>query len=328
MRQFPSPGRHAGLAAIILALATLGVTFVGQSVFAPRILGADSQPDGVAILKSRCFGCHNSKTAQGKLDLTSRESALRGGERGPAMVAGKARESLIYQFASQQVRPFMPPSGERVSPDELKILGTWIDDGARWPDAAALPHGSLFTSTIKPLLEQKCVNCHHPGAGKASGLDLTSREKLLEGGDHGPAVVLDNPESSALVSRLMHIGNGAGMPFNQPKLPEETIAKVVSWVRDGAKYDAPIGVATTPVKSDHWAFQKPVKAPLPKLTGALGAWSKNGNPVDVLLAAKWQEKGLTPSPETDRRTLLRRLHIDVTGLPPKPEEIDAFLKDR
>src|SRR5689334_24782050 len=140
MRQFPSPGRHAGLAAIILTLAPFGVTFVGQSVFAPRILGADSQPDGVAILKSRCFGCHNSQTAQGKLDLTTRESALRGGERGHAIVPGNAGESLVYQFASQQVRPFMPPAGERLSPQELKAVAGWIDAGARWQDA------SLFTS--------------------------------------------------------------------------------------------------------------------------------------------------------------------------------------
>ncbi len=185
---------------------------------------------------------------------------------------------------------------------------------------------SLFTSAIKPLLEQKCVGCHHPGAGKASGLDLTSREKLLEGGDHGPVVVLDNPESSVLVGRLRHTANGAGMPFNQPQLPAESIAKVVTWLRDGAHYDAPIEVAKTQVKSDHWAFQKPVRAPLPKLTGPLASWSKN--PVDILLAAKWQEKGLQPAPEADRRTLLRRVYIDVTGLPPTPEQVDAFLKDR
>ncbi len=309
MRHFPRFKHLTRLAAVVLT-------------FAPLTVCAESNPDGLAILQARCFGCHNTKILQGKLDLTTRESALHGGERGPAIVAGKASESLVYQFASQQVRPFMPPAGERLSPSELKTVASWIDAGAPWASGSE----SLFTSTIRPLLEQKCVNCHHPGAGKASGLDLTSREKLLEGGDHGPVVVLDNPETSVLVGRLRHTAKGAGMPLNQPQLPDESIAKVAAWLREGAHYDAPIEVAKTQVKSDHWAFQKPVKAPLPKLTGPLASWSKN--PVDVILAAKWQEKGLQPAPEADRRTLLRRVYIDVTGLPPTPDQIDAFLKDK
>ena len=191
MAQFSRFKRRTRLTALVL-------TFVSLSV------AAENNSDGLTILKSRCFGCHNGKTAQSKLDLTSRESALRGGERGPAIVAGKATDSLVYQFASQQVRPFMPPAGERLSPEELKTVAAWIDAGASWPAGST---ESVFTSAIKPLLEQKCVGCHHPGAGKASGLDLTSREKLLEGGDHGPVVALDNPESSALVGRLRHTGS-------------------------------------------------------------------------------------------------------------------------
>jgi hypothetical protein len=95
MRRFPGSGRFARLATVLLTLARIGV-------------GSDVQSDGVAILKARCFGCHNSTTAQGKLNLTSRETAFRGGERGPAIIAGKSRDSLVYQLASQQVRPFMP----------------------------------------------------------------------------------------------------------------------------------------------------------------------------------------------------------------------------
>src|SRR5438874_11193300 len=137
--------------------------------FARHTPGAEATPDALAILKSRCFACHNAKTAQSKLDLTTRESALRGGERGPAIVPGNSANSLIYQFAGHQLQPFMPPAGDPLSPEELKTLAAWIDAGAPW---GAAPATSLFTSTIKPLLEQKCVNCHHPGAGKASGLDL------------------------------------------------------------------------------------------------------------------------------------------------------------
>ena len=288
-------------------------------VFVSRTFG-EGNPDGLTILKSRCVGCHNAKVSQSKLDLTEREAALRGGERGPAIIAGDAQKSLIYQFASRQLQPFMPPAGDPLTADELKTLAVWINNGASWPG------GSLFTSTIKPLLEQKCISCHHPGVGKASGLDLTSREKLLEGGDHGPVVVLENPESSILIGRLRHTAKGPGMPFNQPQIPAELVARVVDWLRTGAPYDAPIEVAKTQLKSDHWAFQKPVRAPLPKLSGPLASWSKN--PVDILLAAKWQEKGLQPSSAADARTLLRRVYIDVTGLPPTPQQMDAFLQDR
>ena len=148
MGEFSRFKQQVYLAALVLA-------------FVPLTVGAENNSDGLSILKSRCFACHNAKTVQGKLDLTTRESALRGGERGPAIIAGNASGSLVYQFAAQQVRPFMPPAGERLSPAELKTVAAWIDGGAPWTAE------TLFTSTIRPLLEQKCVNCHHPGAGKA-----------------------------------------------------------------------------------------------------------------------------------------------------------------
>ena len=210
----------------------------------------------------------------------------------------------------------MPPTGERLSPEELKALqrGSMLERLGRT--------ASLFTSRSSRYSKQKCVNCHHPGAGKASGLDLTSREKLLEGGDHGPVVVLDNPESSVLVGACVTPATAPECPSISRSCRLNRSPRSSTGSGQGAPYDAPIEVAKTQVKSDHWAFQKPVRAPLPKLTGPLASWSKN--PVDILLAAKWQEKGLQPSPEADRRTLLRRVYIDVTGLPPTPEQIERF----
>ena len=116
------------------------------------------------------------------------------------------------------------------------------------------------------------------------------------------------------------------MPLNQPQLPPELVAKVVDWLRSGAPYDTPIEVAKTRNQERPLGVQKPVRTPMPKLSGPLASWSTN--PVDVLLAAKWQEKGLQPTPEADRRTLLRRVYIDVTGLPPTAGQMDAFLRDR
>ena len=150
-----------------------------------------------------------------------RQAALRGGERGPAVVAGATRKS--YLPICQPGSPAVHASGgEPIRPAELKTLAAWIDGGALWPGE------SPFTSTIKPLLEQRCISCHHPGAGKASGLDLTSREKLLEGGDHGPVVVLDNPESSVLVGRFRHTAKGLECRSTSRSCRAELVAKVVT----------------------------------------------------------------------------------------------------
>ena len=316
-----------------------GVCWAGFAVgFMAPLAGAapapPPAPDGVAILKTHCFGCHNAKVSQSNLNLTTRETALEGGERGAAIIPGDSKNSLVYQFAGHLIQPFMPPAGDPLTPAEVKTLAAWIDAGAPWPGGAGGSDGasktsasntSIFSASIKPLLEQHCISCHHAGAGKASGLDLTSREKLLEGGDHGPVVVLDDPEKSALVARLRHTMS-PGMPFNQPQLPAETVARVVAWLKAGAHYDAPIVASGKAAKSTHWAFQKPVQATLPKLNGSLAGWSNN--PVDLLLAATWQEKGLQPTPAADRNTWLRRVYVDVTGLPPTPAEIEAFQSDR
>jgi len=277
MRRFRQSGWVGWLAAVLITI--------------PR---AGGDIGGPAILKARCTSCHNPQSKQSKLDLTTRESALAGGERGPAIVPGKSRDSLVYQFSSRQLRPFMPPVGDPVPAEELKTLATWIDSGAPWSNApGSAQSASLFSSAIKPLLEQKCVSCHHTGAGKAGGLDLTSREKLLEGGDHGPVVALDNPESSVLLAKLRHTATGPGMPFNQPQLPAESIENVAKWLREGAHYNSPIEAKTaTRPGSDHWAFQKPVKAPLPKLTGSLRFWSSN--PVDLLLAQDGRKRDSNP----------------------------------
>jgi len=286
------------------------------------------EPAGLALLKSRCVACHNPQTTQGKLDLTTREAAVRGGERGAAILPGNSRDSLLYQLAAHQLQPAMPPAGNALTPEELKALAAWIDAGASWSEEVRKPASSLFRTAVRPLFEQHCVACHHPGAGKSSGFDLTSREKLLDGGDHGPAISLQDAEASALVARLRHVKT-PGMPLNQPQVSGDRVAKVVEWIREGAPYDGPIQVSNLPTKAagaPHWAFQKPARPPLPKLSKPLAAWSRN--PVDAFLAARWQEKGLQPTAEADRRTLLRRLYIDLIGLPPMPADLDSFLSDR
>ncbi|MFN7922879.1 MAG: DUF1549 domain-containing protein [Bryobacteraceae bacterium] len=283
-------------------------------LIAAPCFGAPS--DALAIVKSKCESCHNPKNALGKLDLTTREAALRGGVRGPALVPGKSAQSLLYQLASHQLEPAMPMGGERLSPAALQSLADWIDAGAAWSGESG---DAVFTKVVKPLLEEKCTGCHFKGSGRKSGLDLTSREALLQGGDHGAGIVPGDPDASLLIRRLRH-EKKPGMPFDGPQLEPAVIASVAEWVRLGAPFASALrqpDLSKVQKRIEHWAWKKPVQSPIPA----------GQHPVDALLALEWSKRGLKPSPQADKRTLLRRLYLDLTGLPPTLEESRAFVAD-
>lgn len=310
----------------------LCVAAILSLVLHPARIARAASPDGVAILDAYCVACHNPQILQGKLDLTTRESALRGGANGVVIVPGKSAESRLYQLASHQIPPFMPMGGVPLAPEQLKTLAEWIDAGAPWPTEPATPRAftsaSLFATVVKPLLEQRCITCHGAGGRKHAGLDLSSREALIEGGEDGPVINLKDPEASPLVARLRHTAK-PGMPYNQPQLSADLINKVVGWIRDGAPYEEPIDAAKIPVgfaKPVPPLFKKLARPQLPELAKSVTAWCRN--PVDMFLAATWQEKSLQPSPEADRRTLIRRVYFDLVGLPPTVAQVDAFLSDR
>jgi mono/diheme cytochrome c family protein len=188
---------------------------------------------------------------------------------------------------------------------------------------------ALFEQKIRPVLEGTCVKCH--GAAKVSGgLRLDSRAAVLAGGDSGPAVEPGDPANSLLVQAIRH-EEGLAMPPKKPKLPDETIAAFESWVRAGAPdpRTAPVAaVAEAPVFSEearqHWSFQ-PVRKPMPP-TVKDRAWVVN--PVDTFILAKLEERGWRPAPPASRPEWIRRVSFDLTGLPPSPGEVEAFLADR
>ncbi len=188
-----------------------------------------------------------------------------------------------------------------------------------WAQSAA-SSPSLYRDQIKPLLDRSCIACHNAKV-KQGGLDLSTRDALLRGSEHGKVVVPGDPTESQLYKLVAHISE-PGMPFKAPKLPNEAIEHLAEWIRAGVPYgesteEAELSFAQEAAK--HWAFRKPVKVAVP--AGA-------SNPVDAFLAAKYKEKGLTPLPEADRRTLIRRAYLDLTGLTPSPEAVTAFLADK
>jgi mono/diheme cytochrome c family protein len=308
--------------------------FAGATgLFLLRLLTAAPANDKAAILfreqiqpvlAKSCLGCHSGQTKQGGLDLSSRDALLRGGDRGPAIVPGNAGESLLYKLIAHRQEPAMPYKAAPIPKEVADRFADWINAGASYGEG---DQGSLF-SEVRPVLETKCLACHGGGKTNRSGFDLSTRDGLLRGGDNGPAVVPGQAQESALLKRLRHEVN-PGMPFQGQKLSDSEIAKIADWINAGARYDAALKLdpailtSTRPV-SRHWAFQIPKRPPVPVVKER--EWVRN--PIDAFIAADREKKGLRPLPPAEKNVLLRRLYLDLIGLPPTPEQLHAFLADQ
>ncbi len=181
-----------------------------------------------------------------------------------------------------------------------------VDDGA----APAVDDAIDFERQIRPILTSRCLKCHGADAPRGD-LNLTSRAHALEAG----AIVPGKLEDSALLERVSSHDASIRMPPEGDPLTAEQIELLQRWISAGAEWPG------------HWAYQ-PVHSPnVQELkTSALHDWCRT--PVDRFIAARLEREGLTPSPEADRLTLLRRVSFDVRGLPPTPEEVEEFLNDQ
>ena len=191
---------------------------------------------------------------------------------------------------------------------------------------------AFFETKIRPVLVEHCQSCHSAEAETnkklKGGLRLDSRLALLKGGDSGPAVEAGKPATSLLMKAIRQVEGVAKMP-PKGKLPDAAIADFERWIALGAAApDAgpavPGGSAIWDRARQHWAFQ-PVKRPSPP-TVKDGDWART--PLDLLVLAGLEAKGLTPSPAADRRTLIRRVYFDLVGMPPMAAEVAAFIGDR
>ncbi len=195
--------------------------------------------EAVTILKERCFQCHGGAVQMSQLDLRTRESILKGGAKGPAIVPGNAEASRLYRRIAGLEEPVMPMAPlPRLSTQEIAALKDWIDRGANWE-----PSG--------------------PAAG--------------------------SPKTQA--------AGGYGRNYKEKSITEEDR----KW----------------------WSFQKPVRRPVPAVADA--RWAVN--PIDAFIKQALDRKGLTPAPQADRNTLIRRAYLDLIGLLPTPEEVDTFVND-
>ena len=172
-----------------------------------------------------------------------------------------------------------------------------------------------FDRDIRPILAENCFQCHGPDPGKRQGgLRLDRREDLFGKGGAGPPVVSGKPEASRLWVRVTAANPARRMPpsHSGKNLTSKQKDLLRRWIEQGARW------------SQHWAFVPPRQPVVPK--PRLKGWVRN--PIDAFVLERIQRAGLAPSAQADRVTLLRRLSLDLTGLPPAPEEVDAFLSDR
>jgi mono/diheme cytochrome c family protein len=195
-------------------------------------------------------------------------------------------------------------------------------------DAAAENRAAEFFETrVRPVLADSCISCHGP-AKQRGGLRLDSRAALLKGADSGPVLVEGQPDKSSLVRAVRYADQIKMPPAPKTKLAPEAIEALTEWVRMGAPWPDGAAVAAKQASSDearkrHWSFQPVTNPAIPAVKNP--AWVRN--PIDAFVLAKLEEKNLAPSQPADRRTLIRRVSFDLIGLPPTPEEVEAFVAD-
>ena len=190
----------------------------------------------------------------------------------------------------------------------------------------------FFERKVRPVLVERCYECHSAAAGKRKGgLTLDTQDGLIKGGDTGPALVPGDPEKSRLIEAVRYKNRDLQMPPKNP-LSAEQVRDLEQWVKFGAPDPREAAATTTALRAPtveegrkFWAFQPLADPPVPP---SANRKSEFLSPVDAFIAAKLAEKKLTAAPPADRRTLIRRATFDLTGLPPTPEEVAAFLADK
>lgn len=202
------------------------------------------------------------------------------------------------------------------------------------PCFASAASSLTFEKDVRPILKEHCFHCHGEDGETKGGLDVRLARFLLKGGKEGPAITVGKPEASHLVELL----RTAEMPKGKGKLKDQDIATIEQWIAQGAKTARPEPEKLGPEhqftdeERGWWAFQPVKKAAVPNFkvqvsSGVAAAAVKSFNPIDAFIVAKLEPHKLSFSPPSDPVTFIRRASFDLTGLPPTPEEVDAFVQD-
>jgi mono/diheme cytochrome c family protein len=293
---------------------------------------ASFEKEILPFLQTNCAQCHGEKTHMRELNLSSAEGIARGSESGAVVIPGKPEESPLYKMLHEGR---MPPGGTLKVPEEmLATIHKWVEQGARFSEnAVAPPPRQLSQHDVIPILYLRCAVCH--GLRKQEGgLDLRTKASMVAGGKSGAAIVPGKPEESLLISQVK---SGAMPPVQKMldvsvrPITQGEIDIIAEWIRQGAP-EVPTepdvagkepDTLVTDKDRQWWSFQPPRRPPVPAVQHA----SSVRNPIDAFVLQKLEAAGLALSPEADRQTLIRRVYFDLTGLPPEPAQVRAFVAD-
>lgn len=351
-------------AAVILIVPAGKVAAIGDSAdpasqqfYATRVAG---------ILKDNCLMCHGA-AASGGLRVDSYAALLKGGNDGAVIVPGDPDKSLLIQAIRRAGDLKMPPMGP-LKDSDIADLAAWVKAGAAGADpapepvsaasnssstsaapadsgsaaakaasanpkpVALAPDADFFENKVRPIFADNCYGCHTEMA--SGGLRLDSKAEFEKGGGRGVPVVPGDPDKSLLIRAVRQTGD-----LKMPKgghLKDDQIATLVEWVKMGASWPATstaIASATaktgtiTEKQREFWSFQ-PLKAltPPPVADARYKNWARTA--IDRFILDGLHTAGLAPAPQADRRTLIRRVTFDLTGLPPTQQEVEAFVDDK
>jgi mono/diheme cytochrome c family protein len=326
------------LAATVLVAASFGgaVASGPGAPVPPHGPAIDFARDVQPILAASCVRCHGPRKTEGELRLDSQAGLLKGGESGPVVAPGDGKASLLYQLLVEtDPDKRMPRRKGPLSPAQIDTVRRWIDAGAPWPEGVVIKAPSppppsavaaesadpdearvSFNKDVRPILADNCYACHGPDRNhRQRDLRLDLEEVATAPLPSAAiAIVPGHPETSALLQRVTDPDEQKRMPHvssGKPRLTAAQIDTLRRWIAEGARWEP------------HWSYIRPGRSspPAVKDTG----WLRN--PVDAFVLAPIEKAGLRPSPEAEGRDLLRRLSFDLTGLPPTPDEVRAFLAD-
>ncbi|MCE9611286.1 MAG: PSD1 and planctomycete cytochrome C domain-containing protein [Chthoniobacter sp.] len=335
---------HTLFAAVALALAApAGQAEVDVKKLPPSAGSFDFARDIQPLLESACVKCHGAEKQKGDFRIDTRAGLLKGGKEEKAIVEGDSARSPLIHYVARLVEDLeMPPKGkgDALTPAQIGVLRAWIDAGAKWPDGlvlktpaagpsaaklAQLPPAATrtvdFVRDIQPIFSESCYSCHGPKKQEANFRLDHKPTVLVKGGELGPALVAGKSAESLLIHLVAGLRDEV-MPQKGARLTAEQIGLLRAWIDQGAAWPDAASVVLVD-RRDHWAFKPPVKAPLPAVKNA--AWVRS--PIDAFILARLEKDGLQPAPEADQLTLLRRLSLDLIGLPPSIAEVDGFLAD-
>jgi len=280
----------------------------------------DVQP----IFAAKCLACHGA-TPMGKLDLRTPDAALKGSATGPVIQPGNSAKSLLLE---KIVTRQMPPGKVKMTDAEIDVIRQWIDTSLAPPPPDVEP--TPTERDVLGILQVRCMICHG-SLKQQGGLDLRTVASRIKGGKSGTALVPGKPDESTLYTRIV---KGEMPPAAMAKalaveLPTDTeTEKIKRWIAAGAPGPEPIPAASADIvikdkDKQFWSFQPPVRPAVPQPKHA----ALVRNPIDAFLLKKLEDKNLSYSKEASKLALLRRVSLDLTGLPPTKSEIDAYVKD-